>query len=179
MSAVLWIDSSVARKPAQVRELGERARRHAVALRVHPIVHFEQCRQVRAHGRAAGRAFDPVLMESFLGRYSIAVADVPMSRANAESWAERIDGWFPTNDAWREAKRAALHARLPEHTKLDAEAVPSTVDWLIALAVEDAPDVRIAVEDKGAEWKTLRAANRALSFPDALAWVASLPARAP
>jgi hypothetical protein len=57
---VLWLDSNVARRPGDLRELVARARRKGIRVVVPAQVHLELCRHLRESKRAA---FSPWFIE--------------------------------------------------------------------------------------------------------------------
>lgn len=165
----LWLDSSVARSPRDVRQLAEGARRAGVQVLVSAQVHLEICRQRRAQH---GSGFSPELFNGILDQLHVEVVEVRFDRAKAEAWAALLHERYGTEDAWQGAKLRSLRAALPQGCQLPAHRVPMTTDWLIALAVEEQDDY-IAVADKGEEWCGLRALTprRALSCTEAMAWL--------
>jgi hypothetical protein len=172
--ATLWIDSDVARSVPKVRQLAELAQTKGVRVVVHAQVHLEQCRQVREDAARRGRPFAPERIQSFLDQLGIEVIEARIDRTTAEAWAELIHTRFPTETAWRQAKLSTVRARLPDGTTVTADRVPFTTDWHVALEVERRRGF-VAVEDRGEEWRALREASpkRALSFTEAMAWLAA------
>jgi hypothetical protein len=171
-SLTLWLDSNVARSPKDVRELTRRASPKGIRVVVPAQVHLEICRQVRER---EGMQFSQQLIDSFLGQAGIEVVEARLDRATAEMWAEMLHQRFPTSENWKAAKLTSVKAKLPEGTTLPASKVPMTTDWWIALAVERDSNAFIAVEDKGEEWRSLRALGRAFSYEDALRWLDDQP----
>jgi hypothetical protein len=172
-SPTLWLDSNVARSVKDVRELTKRAGPKGIRVVVPAQVHLEICRQVRER---EGMLFSQSLIDTFLAQVGIEVIDTRLDRSTAEAWAEMLNQRFSTSEAWKAAKLTSVKAKLPEETTLPASKVPMTTDWWIALAVERDTDAFIAVEDKGEEWKALRALGRAFSYADALLWLDAQPA---
>jgi len=167
-SPTLWLDSNVARSPANVRELVGRAAPKGIRVVVPAQVHLEICRHVRER---EGSRFLPRLIDSFLAQLGIEVVEARLDRTTAEKWAELLNQRHPTSEAWKAAKLSSVKAKLPEGTTLPAARVPMTTDWWVALAVESDSDAVIAVEDRGEEWRTLRSVGRALSYLDTLRWL--------
>lgn len=171
-SPTLWLDSNVARSPQSVRELSSRASPKGIRVVVPAQVHLEICRHRRERD---GEQFSPHLIDSFLGQLGIEVVEARLDRSTAELWAEMLHQRFPTSESWKAAKLTSVKAKLPEGATLPASKVPMTTDWWIALAVERDSNAFIAVEDKGEEWRNLRALGRAFSYQDALRWLDGQP----
>jgi hypothetical protein len=93
----------------------------------------------------------------------------------AERWAGKLHARFPTNEAWESAKRATLGGELRADFVHLPGKMPMTTDWWVALQVQEAAEDRVAVDDHGGEWQALRDVGQALTAPEALAWLASLP----
>lgn len=181
MADVLWLDSSVVRLGRRKLEgLAKLAQRKGVHVVVHAHVHLELCRYLRGSMRARGMEFAQSFVSTQLDQIGIFVWDASLGREDAEAWAELLDRRFPTDAAWQEAKLECVKARLPEGTRLRADGVPMTTDWLVALEVER-QGARVAVGDKGLEWRALREAEprRALSYDEAVAWLEDRPDGAP
>jgi hypothetical protein len=168
----LWLDSNVAVSPQSVRELAARARVKGLRVVVPAQVHLEICRQVRTR---TGANFSPALIDTFLAQLGIEIVEARLDKLTAERWAEMLSLRYPTMENWKTAKLVSVKAKLPDEATLPAARVPMTTDWWIALAVESNADAVIAVEDKGEEWKALRATKRALSYEEALRWLDALP----
>lgn len=175
MTEDLWLDTSVLRsfKHSELARFADLAKKKGVRLMVHAHVHLEMCRHLRSSLRAKGREFSSSYIEASLRQLHLCVAKAKLDRDTAEAWAALLDERH-TGDAWRAAKLAALRARLPDESRLPPEGVPMTADWLIALEVERV-GARIAVNDQGPEWVPLRVAGRALSRPEAMAWLEAHP----
>jgi hypothetical protein len=171
-SPTLWLDSNVARSPADIRELVKRAGPKGIRVVVPAQVHLEICRQVRER---TGMQFSQQLIDSFLAQTGIEVIEARLDRSTAETWAEMLNQQFPSSERWKDAKLTSVKAKLPEGTTLPASKVPMTTDWWIALAVERDANAFIAVEDRGVEWRNLRALGRAFSYADALRWLDTQP----
>lgn len=93
----------------------------------------------------------------------------------ARRWSERLFERFPTDDSWQNEKRRALH--LTAQGLAGSRNTPMTVDWWIALSIEDAPDAYAVTADTGPEWSALRDDARVLSLSDAMTWLEALPDR--
>ncbi|WP_224245313.1 hypothetical protein [Hyalangium gracile] len=171
-SPTLWLDSNVARSPADIRELVKRAGPKGIRVVVPAQVHLEICRQVR---EKTGTQFSQQLIDTFLAQNGIEVVEARLDRTTAETWAEMLNQRFLTSELWKAAKLSSVKAKLPEGTTLPASRVPMTTDWWMALAVERDANAVIAVEDKGEEWRALRALGRAFSYEDALRWLDAQP----
>jgi hypothetical protein len=169
---VLWLDSNVARSPGDIRELVKRASPKGIRVVVPAQVHLEICRQVR---ESTGQQFSQQLIDSFLSQLGIEVVEARLDRATAETWAAMLNQRFPTSDDWKAAKLTSVKAKLPAGTTLPASRVPMTTDWWIALSVERDTSAFVAVEDRGEEWRALRALGRAFSYADALKWLEAQP----
>jgi hypothetical protein len=169
---VLWLDSNVARRPGDLRELVARAHRKGIRVVVPAQVHLELCRHLRESKRAA---FSPQFIESFLTQQGIEVIEAQLDRQTAETWAEMLNDRYPTSDQWKAAKLSSVKAKLPDGATLPASRVPMTTDWWIALAVERDSDAIISVDDKGEEWQALRAVKRALFYVETLSWLEDQP----
>jgi hypothetical protein len=177
MADSLWLDSSVLRLgAAKKRELAEKAQEKGVRLLVHPHIHLEMCRYYRESRRKQGKSFEASYVRSSLEQLRIEVATFVMDRDVAETWAERLDQRYPTDEEWQQAKQVSVRARLPEQTKIRAAEVPMTTDWLVALEVEE-QGAFIAVGDKGEEWASLRSATprRAMTYAEAIVWLSEKP----
>ncbi|HLL06975.1 MAG TPA: hypothetical protein VK539_40745 [Myxococcaceae bacterium] len=171
-SPTLWLDSNVARSVRSIRELSRRASSKGIRVVVPAQVHLEICRQVRER---EGTRFSQQLIDTFLEQIGIEVVEARLDRSTAETWAEMLHQQFPTSEDWKAAKLTSVKAKLPEGTVLPASKVPMTTDWWIALAVERDSNAFIAVDDKGEEWRKLRALGKAFSYEDALRWLDSQP----
>src|SRR4051794_6532985 len=71
-SPTLWLDSNVARSPADIRELVKQAGPKGIRVVVPAQVHLEICRQVRER---TGMQFSQQLVDSFLGQLGIDVIE--------------------------------------------------------------------------------------------------------
>jgi hypothetical protein len=170
--AALWIDSSVARQPRVLRELTDLAKGRGVPVLVHAHVHLEMNRHLRTEKR--DRYSHAMIREYFKGQ-RIQVSDMHLDEAAADRWAERLSQRYPTMADWEEAKKSTLGGTLRKEYVQEPGKMPMTTDWWVALQVEDAVEDRVAVDDQGGEWQSLRDAGRALDSEAAKQWLESLP----
>lgn len=172
----LWVDTS-AIQGQQLIDLSRLAREKGVAVVVHPQVHLEKCRQLRVQ---FGARFSSALITQALEQQGVQIAAMAFDQTRAERWADQLAARFPTPEAWQEAKRKSVKAKLPDDTALPKR-VPMTTDWLIALDVAERTEDFIVVNDRGPEWEALREAQppRAFDYDAALAWLRACPDRPP
>lgn len=173
----LWFDTNTLwRRPSEQRELTELARSRGFSPVVSAQVYLEDRRQTRVRSAALGRPFDERVNDALFSQL-YEVIDVPLDRATAARWADRLAVRYPGPDAWKQAKRATLGGKLRDAFEVLPAHLPMTTDWLIALAVEDDAQSRIVTEEGGEEWSFLRSEGRVMSWKESLAWLASMAER--
>lgn len=172
MSPRLWIDASVAHQPGVLRELTKLAKARGVDIVVHAHVHLEMCRHLRCEW---GAEYNPATIKDYFQQQSVHVSDMHLDEATADRWAELLHRRFPSTEQWEAAKKSTLGGELSAAFVHERGHMPMTTDGWVALQVEDAPDDRVAVEDKGGEWQALRDSGRALTAASAKAWLESMP----
>lgn len=176
----LWLDTSVTHKPGKLSELNKRALAKGVQVIIHTHAHLERCRQIREVLASKGKDFSQqVIDDAFLQLKAISIGEMLLDRKKAESWAEVVHTRYPARRLWRQAKLATLRGKLVDPDDVATGKIPMTADWLIALEVElsakSDPEVKVAVDDNGEEWRLMRADRRAVTSDEAIAWIDSLP----
>jgi hypothetical protein len=101
-------------------------RDHGKSLRlvVPMTAHVEKIARLR---REKGARYDAAKVRQALGDVGVDV--LPLDAEAAEAIAERLCEWFPTSDAWQDAKWRRLHGNQPRSAN---EHPPATVDWYTA-----------------------------------------------
>jgi hypothetical protein len=172
VTAALWIDSSVARKPGVLLQLTDVAKRRGVRVFVHAHVQLEMCRHLRTEKRDR---YSPATIRQYFMSQRVQITDMHLDEAAADRWAERLSRRYPTMKQWEEAKKSTLGGALRQEFVHEPGRMPMTTDWWVALQVEDKVEDRVAVDDWGGEWQPLRDAGRALDSKEAMRWLESLP----
>lgn len=164
----LWIDSNAGRRPKDLSQLSNAAKRSggAVQLAAHAQVHLEMCRYMRARW---GDAFDATTVATTLEELGLHIEPLFVGATTADRWADRLFQLYPTDDDWQQAKRQAAGSQ-------GTRRVSMTVDWWMALAIDDlrvaGHDDRVVTFDKGSDWADLRRKGIVLDLRGALAWIA-------
>jgi hypothetical protein len=105
--------------------------------------HTEKLMDLR---QAKGRSYDAEEVRQ--GLADVGVEVLPLDEAAAESIAQRLCAWFPTRDAWQDAKWKRLHGDAPRSANRRA---PATIDWYTAALCP--PDAIVVTNDTGAEFR--------------------------
>jgi hypothetical protein len=170
-AATLWLDTSVVWQATKLREIAALAKRSGVKVVIPAQVHMESYRQQRT---ARGDRFSADIFRGILEELRVEIAEMTLDAQTAEKWGEILHRRYPSEEAWRAAKLSCVKTRLPQEVTFQAERVPMTTDWLMALEIERR-EFYVAVDDAGEEWRALRATSpkRALTYDETLAWLRS------
>ncbi len=155
---VLWPDTNITRNAASFLPLVRLANQRGVPVVIHPQVYLETRRFKRLE---RGAQFDEVMFDSVFAPGGLEIETLTLDLDCARRWADLLADRFPTRDLWQRAK--------------GGQRASMTTDWHISLMIEGATEAVAVTEDTGAEWTSLRAQGRLLSFAEAKAWLESLP----
>lgn len=147
------------------------AKERGVRVAVHAHVHLELCRHLRTKLRAT---YSPSVIRTYLEQQAVDIEAMTLDLVTAERWAERLAERYETLDSWENAKLSTLGGALRRDFVNEPGRMPMTTDWWVALMVEDNPEDRVAVDDQGGEWQTLRASGRALTADQTKEWLSTL-----
>lgn len=115
--------------------------------------HVEKIARLRREKR---ERYDAAQVAQSLG--DVGVDILPLDMAAAELIAERLCAWFPSSDAWQDAKWRRLHGDQPRSA---SKHPPATVDWFTAASCP--PDGIVVTGDSRGEFSSCETIH-----PDAL-----------
>lgn len=114
----------------------------AVCLVVPMTAHVEKLAHLRRH---KGARYDAAKVRQSLEDAGVDI--LPLDAEAAESVAERLCQWYPTADAWQDAKWHRLYGDGPRSPNKHP---PATVDWFTAASCP--PGGIIVTDDSGVEF---------------------------